>query len=395
MHFQPHSFFRHLPGVLVALLVTGCVNEVRPPATGPDAYSFGGTSISFTPRIHFINATDISYTNTDVTSPFPAVYTGKPGTYTYVPDAGFTSGTLTLLVGQDPIIVQLSRFIRDDVDVTGFTVHYQGKTLPATVTGSLFAFEPGPADGAASHAGLVAASSQIPLSLQGPHELTFLNAQEGQKIPGSRYDTGDKLVFDLGARTLRVGAKPLNDPQTPAHHLSDYVFRDGNLWYQVSGDRPPVEIAVYGGANPTQPGTVFYGTFSFIVRAAHNATAGSYFGAVTLNREGLGGRGPRIPNIPKGDRFKFTLSSDRMKLFLPSLDGKPPRTVPLDAEKSSKTNLYYSDQASSPANYVTINIALEGEGKGTPAGLIARYVETMPDQTVYSTNYIIGPLTRQ
>ena len=124
--------------------------------------------------------------------------------------------------------------------------------------------------------------------------------------------------------------------------------------------------------------------------------AGSYFGPVILNREGIHGRGPHIPDIAKGNRFSFSLSTDRLKLFLPILDGKPARTVPLDLEKSSKTNLYYTNQESAPANYVTVNIALEGEGKGTPVHAIARYTETAAaDQIIYTTDYIIGQLTRQ
>src|SRR5690606_38575260 len=126
---------------LVALTVAGCGGGGggSSPATGPSgAASFAGSSISFNPTINFQAGNALTYLNTEVGSPFPAAAVETDGTYTYVPNANYTAGTLTLTVDgiDDPIVLEISDFIRNGANVTGFTARSGGQNYPVTVTGA-------------------------------------------------------------------------------------------------------------------------------------------------------------------------------------------------------------------------------------------------------------------
>lgn len=346
----------------LTLTVTGCSDDDDARAAGPSSSSsFAGTTITFNPTIEFLAGDNLLYTNTDNPSPFPAAATATPGTYTYTPNASYTAGTLTIIVdGSSPFDLEISNFRRSGTNVTGFTARYNGTNYPVTVTGTLPAYQP-PTGGGGGGSSLVDATTDIASAVQGTYELAFFNAFGGSQVPGSPHDAGDTVTFVIGARTLQVGTKTLSNPKNPTSMPSAFVYQDGSLWYWVYGDTP-VHINLYGGIDPTQAGTTFYGGFDEGENGSGGnggdnggdsaGNAGTYTSVFSHISYGL----PAPSSAPaNGATVNFTVSSDLQTL---TFNG---RTLPLSGD-SRPVSLSYTDATTSPTNNVQVTLFLNEGG---------------------------------
>jgi hypothetical protein len=242
---------------VLSLSFTGCDSgsSSDSAATGPGgASAFAGASITFNPTIDFLAGNNLNYTNTDVDSPFPAAASATAGTYTYVPNATFTAGTLTIVVGTDTIVLEISNFTRSGANVTGFTARSGGQSYPVTVTGTIAAHVSTGSTGAGE-----STADDIPASMRGTHVLTF--HAEGTGISGVPAD-GTETTFTIGARTLTFDGRTLTNPIFYAGNELEWIFKDGAIWWAVSiaGDGSLNEINVQGPY--TGSGNAFYGQYN-------------------------------------------------------------------------------------------------------------------------------------
>ena len=252
---------KYLAGVLfaglLAFTLSGCGGGDNTP-TGPSgAAAFDGVTIDLNPTISFTAGNNLTYLNTEVGSPFPAADPAAAGTYTYVPNASFTAGTLTLTVTgiDDPIILEISNFVRTGTTITGFTARSGGVNYPVTVTGgTLTAYTP-PAGGSGE-----SRAPDVPASMQGSYELTF-HISDTAPITGVPAD-GTVTTFVIGARTLTFNSRTLSNPIHYNGNPYEWIFKDGNIWWAVSQ-------AVGGGLNEinvqgpyTGSGNAFYGQYN-------------------------------------------------------------------------------------------------------------------------------------
>jgi hypothetical protein len=308
---------------LTAFVMSGCGGDSGG-TTGPAAgSSFSGTSLSFNPTINFTTGTDLTYLNNEVGSPFPAAAVATPGTYTYVPNASFTSGTLTLTVDgiTPPIVLEIGSFTQSGGNVTGFSIRYNGQSYPTTVTGTLPAYQR-PSGGGGGGAG-ESRASDIPSSMQGSFALKF-HKSDTPAITGVPADETE-TTFVIGARTLSFDGRTLTNPIFYNGNTLEWIFKDGAIWWAVSQ-------AVGGGLNEinvqgpyTTSGNAFYGQYNdrtdeggggggVTVDGDGKFVAGSIFYA-TLNTK----TGPdtvpstphlSTPSIPETGQLKFEIANN-------------------------------------------------------------------------------------
>lgn len=257
------KYLKHLTGLLtagiLALSLTGCGGGDSA-ATGPaSGGAFAGTSITFNPTVNFTTGDNLTYFNDEVGSPFPAADPAANGTYTYVPNANFTGGTLTLTVDgiMDPIVLDISNFTRSGANVTGFTARSGGQSYPVSVTGTLAAYQPPAGGGGGSGE---SRAPDIPSAMQGTHELTF-HISDTSPITGVPAD-GTITTFTIGARTLSFNGRTLSNPIHYNGNPFEWIFKDGSIWWAVSE-------AVNGGLNEinvqgpySAPSIAFYGQYN-------------------------------------------------------------------------------------------------------------------------------------
>ncbi len=315
---------------LLALALAGCGGDSGS-STGPaSGDAFAGTSISFNPTVNFSTGGNLTYFNDETDSPFPEADPAVDGTYTYVPNATFTAGTLTLFVSgvQDPIVLDISNFTRTGPNVTGFTARSGGQSYPVTVTGTLVAYQRPGAGGGGSGGSGEASAADLPESMRGTYELTYFEATAGSGIADDSTQT-----FIIGARSLAFGGKTLTDPVFLNGNTLEWIFKDGNLWYAVSQNNLGGlnEINV-GGPN----GTPFYGQYS----DESSSSGGGGYNSIGIGANGAyvgGGFTARVSNVvgpdtvpsgadlfvqflPQGEDITFTFSNNG-DLLSPNLVG--------------------------------------------------------------------------
>jgi hypothetical protein len=204
-------------------------------STGPaNSAAFAGTTIVFNPTVEFTAGNNLTYTNAEDSpfgSTFPEADTPVAGTYTYEPSADFTQGTLTLNVGTDVIIMQISDFVRSGPNVTGFTARIGGRSYPVTVTGTLPAYDPG--DGSGLGPG-ESRAEDIPDSIRGTYEVEF-NPGGTPPDSGDFPEDGDTATVEIRARRLIIDGRTLTDPVFLNDDITEWFFKDGSVTYGVTG----------------------------------------------------------------------------------------------------------------------------------------------------------------
>jgi hypothetical protein len=384
----------------LSLALVGCGGDSGGASTGPSSGdAFAGTSISFNPTVNFSAGGNLTYFNNEAGSPFPASDPAADGTYTYVPNATFTGGTLALTVDgiQSAIVLEISNFTRTGPNVTGFTANSGGQSYPVTVTGTLVAYQRpgggGGGGGGGGNAGLVDATGDIPSQTRGTFSMTFFNAfGEPTTVPGSPYDADDVVEFTIGANTLAFGGKTLTNPKNPSSSLSDFVFQDGDVWYWVYGNRTPIQINVYGGANPTQAGTTFFGGFTN--EDDEDTGGGGDTSTLAGTYSGIGNHVPTGTTLPdgvpaNGATITFTISNDLQTLVFNG------RTLPLSGD-SRPTSLSYTDAQTSPSNNAAVILYLNNEG--SVSHFAAQYLQTItgipPEVRTLTINAVNDSVTK-
>lgn len=349
---------------LAALALSGCGGDSGGAPAGPStSSSFAGTSISFNPDITFSVGDNLTYLNRQAGSPFPLADPAVNGKYSYTPNANFTAGTLRIYDLDDipnDIVLEISNFVRSGANVTGFTARSGGQSYPVSVTGTLAAHQ-APSGGGGGTTGLVNATADIASAVQGTHELTFFNAFGGEKVSGSPHDAGDTVAFEIGARTLKVGSKTLTNPRNPSSMTTAFVYQDGNLWYWIYPTMP-VRINLYGGINPTQSGTTFYGGFDDPDSEddGGDTGGGDTSGELPGTYSGVFTHQTFETAVPpaapaNGSTVTFSISQDLQSITFNGV------TLPQTGD-GRPTSLSYSNAATSPTNSITVTIRLNGDG---------------------------------
>lgn len=274
--------------------------------TGPrNSASFVGTSVSFNPTVDFAAGDNITYTNTEQNSNFPAAPTPTPGTYTYNPNADFTQGTLTLSVDGDDIVLEISDFVHDANDnITAFTARSGGQSYPVTVTGTLPAHKPGDGGGNGG-----SRADDIPAGARGTFDLVFF---PGTSSSADLPEEGSSTTFSIGARTLGFNGRTLTDPVFFDDNETEWLFEDGSLTYGVSVSPTGglMEINVYGPIETSGPSGSF-GQFRRVV--AVDLTSGRpEDGSVTATVESTNvpSSFPADATLSVGDTLTFVFAPD-------------------------------------------------------------------------------------
>lgn len=335
---------------LAALALGGCGGDSGG-TTGPASSSaFAGTSISFNPTINFTNGTDLTYLNNEVGSPFPAAAVATAGTYVYVPNASFTAGTLTLTVDgiPSPIVLEIGSFTQTGGNVTGFSIRYNGQSYPATVTGTLAAYQKPSGGGGAGES----RASDIPSSLQGTYDLVFF-ISETTPIAGVPAD-GTQTNFVISARTLKVGTKTLSNPVFYNGNDLEWLFKDGSLVYAVSIS--PVgglnEINIYGAIGASGPNG-FYGQYREAVAVTLSGgklASGTFTGSVNSAFSPAGF--PASAAYAANDTETFTFGTDTV-----TMDGN---TYTFDAGQSDAYFHVYTATIEGNAELIRVGISSAG-----------------------------------
>lgn len=273
-------FFTTVSLTLAAFMMTACGDDsggggAKGPAAGA---SFAGSSISFNPTINFTTGNNLTYLNTETGSPFPSALTAANGTYTYTPNANYSAGTLTLTVdGITPAIaLEIGNFTQTGGNVTGFAIRYNGLSYPATVTGSIPAYQASSGGGGGLGAGETSATD-IPASMRGTYQLTYFGEQGNPSAPAE----GTTTTFTINARTLVFGGRTLSNPVFYQGNTLEWLFKDGGITYAAS-------ISASGGLNeinlyPPVGTSGFYGqyrTASPVTLTSGKPTSGTYTGKV-------------------------------------------------------------------------------------------------------------------
>jgi hypothetical protein len=260
---------------LTAFVMSGCGGDGGGATTGPAAgSSFAGSSISFNPTINFTSGNNLTYQNTEVGSPFPAAASATNGTYTYTPNANYSAGTLTLTVdGITPaIVLEIGNFTQTAGNVTGFAIRYNGLSYPATVTGSIPAYQP-PSNGGGGLGAGETSATDIPSSMRGTYQLTYFQEQGNASAPVD----GTTTTFTINARTLVFSGRTLSNPVFYQGNNLEWLFKDGSVTYAAS-------ISPSGGLNeiniyPPVGTTGFYGQYrsaSPVTLTSGKPTSGTY-----------------------------------------------------------------------------------------------------------------------
>ncbi|MFA6289181.1 MAG: hypothetical protein WC661_17500 [Opitutaceae bacterium] len=296
---------------LTTFVMSGCGGDSGGGGTtGPAAgSSFAGAGISFNPTVNFTSGNNLTYLNTEAGSPFPAAATATNGTYTYTPNANYSAGTLTLTVdGITPaIVLEIGNFTQTGGNVTGFAIRYNGLSYPATVTGSIPAYQAPSGGGGGLGAGQTNATD-IPSSMRGTYQLTYFQEESNASAPAD----GATTTFTINARTLVFNGRTLSNPVFYQGNQYEWLFKDGGITYAASispggglneiNIYPPVGTAGFYGqyreavAVTLTSGKLGSGTFTGKVSSIYPANATAYavddtktftFGAATLDFDGV------------------------------------------------------------------------------------------------------------
>lgn len=282
-----YSSFRTILPLAAALFFAGCGGGDESPvnnAPGPAVYTaFAGVTVNINPTLSFLNNGQLTYLNSAAGSAFPAAASAIAGTYTYTPAADYLSGTLVVnLPGIGQVLnMTFQSFTTQGGNVTGFTTVYNGQSYnsnvtsgtltPAAVTGSTTNTGGGSSSGGSSSGGGTttpttpgttvttpvganeALAPDIPTTMQGTYNLTFDYVQTGSPIAA-----GTQKTFVIGAKTLAFDNKTLTGPVHRNQNPYEWIFKDGDLEYQVS-------ITNAGGLNEINVGktggTPWYGQY--------------------------------------------------------------------------------------------------------------------------------------
>jgi hypothetical protein len=229
------SFRIFSPGFIAALAaisLSGCGGDDAPVnnAPGPAVYSaFSGVTIEINPTLSFLTNGQLTYLNTVAGSAFPAAAAAITGTYTYTPAADYLSGQLVVnLPGISQVLTMtFQSFTTQGGKVTGFTTVYNGQSYSSNVTsGNL---TPAAVQGGTSNNGGTstgggtttgsgttvttpvgtneALAPDIPPTIRGTYNLTYINVQTGSPITA-----GTQKTFVIGAKTLAFDNKTLTGP---------------------------------------------------------------------------------------------------------------------------------------------------------------------------------------
>ncbi len=189
----------------LALALTGCDSDKdRSTDTGPaDGAAFEGAVISFNPTVTFTSSTTFRWENEsgDVESLLITdVGTPLEGTFTYVPSADFTTGTLNFTF-DDPEVaakqLNLSNFNGTVNGIRSFTISIDSVTYEGTVLNSGSALLPqitinAPGDGDTGGGGSIANGTDYSVSIG-----------EAEERPGATAN-GTPPSLPTGAATLRI-----------------------------------------------------------------------------------------------------------------------------------------------------------------------------------------------
>jgi hypothetical protein len=267
---------------VAAIGLSGCGSDEAPVsnAPGPAVYSaFSGVTIEINPTLSFLTNGQLTYLNTVAGSAFPAAANAITGTYTYTPAADYLSGTLAMnLPGLNQVLsMTFQSFTTQGGKVTGFTTVYNGQSYSSNVTGGTLtpaAVQGGTTNTGGSNSGSSnsggsstgsgttvttpvgtneALAPDIPASMQGTYNLTYINVQTGSPITA-----GTQKTFVIGAKTLAFDNKTLTGPVHRNQNPYEWIFKDGDLEYAVS-------IATNNSLNEINVGktggTPWYGQF--------------------------------------------------------------------------------------------------------------------------------------
>lgn len=349
---------------LLALALTGCGGDSGGAATGPaSGDSFAGTSITFNPTVNFTAGGNLTYFNNEANSPFPAADPAANGTYTYVPNASYTAGTLTLTVDgiQDPIVLDISNFTRTGPNVTGFTARSGGQSYPVTVTGTLVAFQSSGGGGTGSGE---TSATDIPEGMRGTYELIYFEASTGSGIANDSTET-----FTINARTLVFGSKTLTNPVFLNGNTLEWIFKDGNLWYAVSqnnlGGLNEINVAGSGG-------TPFYGQYSdesntsgISLDEDGKYSAGTTFSAIVTAIVPFNSGGPSftsVQTLTMGQTVTFTVSNNG-DITGTGLDGI------FAFGSATNNNVFYNQLRPGDTPAVSDFITITKDGDGNPESI--------------------------
>jgi hypothetical protein len=283
------------------------------PATsqrGPaGAAAFVGTTILINPTLRFMAGGSVEYINTEAGSPFPPSPVAITGTYTYVPSASFTTGTLTLqLPGAITIALSLSGFEVSGGNVTSFRATYNGTPFLATVTAGRLQSAPDPGGGG-SGTGDQPASS-IPAGIQASYDMTYT-----QTALGSGIVDGSSRTFTVGESTLSFNGRTISNPVFRNGNTNEWIFKDGSIEYALSQTTATQinEINVTGPA-----GTPFFGRFrttpagggGIVLLPNGNLPPGTTVTLGMTSSEVTGTEAPvDVPVFAVGEMVTFTVNS--------------------------------------------------------------------------------------
>ncbi|MBC8040976.1 MAG: hypothetical protein H7Y06_10565 [Opitutaceae bacterium] len=370
---------------LTAFVMTGCGGDSSGGTAGPAAgSSFAGSSISFNPTINFTNGTDLTYVNNEVGSPFPAAAVATAGTYTYVPNASFTAGTLTLTVEgiTPPIVLDIGSFTQSGGNVTGFSIRYNGQSYPTTVTGTLPAYQAPSGGGGGGGAG-ESRASDIPSSMQGSFALTF-DKSDTPAISGVPADATE-TTFVIGARTLAFNGRTLTNPIFYNGNALEWIFKDGAIWWAVSQ-------AVGGGLNEinvqgpysASSANAFYGQYNdrvpgdtVSVDVDGKFVAGSFFDAlVNSTSESTSNPDPQTPKLTGTIQFSITGAGSLFFGVPTGGGGSAGYTLPFVSVNSTTVTYRFFEVSTSGGTDKDYTVVVTKDGSGKPTVLTATFLHT-------------------
>lgn len=376
------NFLRVLAGSFLfgglSLFLTGCGESGGEDPAGPrSAAAFAGTSITFNPTINFAAGNSLTYLNTDSASSFPIATAAINGTYSYVPNVNFSAGVITLYLDGVTAaqVLEVGPFVRSGPNVTGFTVRSGGRSFPATVTGTLIAFDRTSNPGAG---GNEVSASDTPASIQGPQALTFLLSGAGSSLTD-----GAATTFTIAARALSFGSKTLTNPVFLNGSQREWVFKDGDLWYAatVTANNTLSAINVAGPG-----GSPFYGSYvrldanSVTVDSAGKFAPGALFFATLASQVGPitvpEGAALPLPSIPTSGPVRFQVNSAG-GLAIGSVLGIP-------FKSASATSVVYEEVLAGSLGSNTATITKDAVTK-RPTGVVVTLIRDQATPAVKKT----------
>lgn len=351
MNISIKSLFIGIVSSISLLTIVGCGGGSGS-ATGPASGGFSGSTITINPTITFTDATNCTYTNTDVGSPFPAAGTPAAGTYTYAPSADYKSGVLTLVLGapvNSTVVFNLNGFAQNSGNVTGFRANYNGRSFPVTVSGGTILAQVVNNGGGGLGAGETAATA-IPASMQGTYNLVFFEYGAGSNIAD-----GTATTFTITANTLVFGSKTLRNPVFRNGHDLEWIFKDGALEYaaSIAADNSLNEINV-----GSTGGSTFYGqyreTSSPIMTSNGQPVSGTTLTATVTSAGEPTGYPAAGDKLTAGQTLNFTFGSNSITVAGIATD------VPFVHTTEFGDAVYVQDLGNGESNQFSVGVRTAG-----------------------------------